>query len=128
MKAKRVNWKKWEELLEFLKKREPKAVNMHPYLNIPGFSNCDFNPGKFKKAPPCGTVGCIGGWASILFSTPRKYINLETAIDLDNAQTAHVIWAGWRQDRNSRMVELGKREVIRYMTKALKEKDVMVKL
>ncbi len=138
MKPKSVNWKNWEKLLEFLKTRRPKQINMRPVLNTEAESVVMLR----KVNPKCGTVGCIAVWGAVLWGTnsiirsSREMIDfLQYRLNLDPDESDYVVQGAWGaetidghrvapHDRAS----LGKRAVIRYMTKALKERDVMVKL
>ncbi len=135
MKSKGINWRNWEKLLEFLKTRTPKQVNMLPVLNTKAKSLKDLLPRNVK----CDTAGCIAGWGAVLWATRKDNFGtgwesglrmcffFADKINLESDALDYVVQGMWKDDGIHRE-KLGKREVIRYMTKALKARDVMVKL
>jgi hypothetical protein len=135
MKAKGVNWKNWAKLLEFLKTRRPKQVNMRPLLR----TDVDSVVLLRKVNPKCGTVGCIAGWAGVLWGTDKIIFDtsemvglLGDRLRLSPGEVEFIVVGRWGmcgEDPGPLGREsMGKRAVIRYMTNALKERNVMVSL
>lgn len=119
-----TNWANWEKLLAFLKTRKPRQVNMGPWLQYDGIAL--FSGKRVTKARECGTVGCIHGWGDVLFRTDGDADMFRRRLGIDHEGYSHLAVGLW-SSRTSQH-DLGKREVIRYMTKALKEKNVMVRI
>jgi hypothetical protein len=127
MKPKGVNWKNWQKLLEFLKTRKPRQVHMAATLDYP-VEGISFTIGEARMN--CGTAACIAGHAALLWLNPKDKRENISIIDVLTqkcnlgSQWEHVYCGCWSKNG----LDAKKREVIRYMTKALKERDVMVKL
>lgn len=97
---------------------------MYPYLLYRGRS---LHSGReVTKDRECGTVGCIHGWGDVLFKTDGDADRFRSRLGIGSGEYNYMAYGGWRPSLAPS--DLGKREVIKYMTKALKEKNVMVSI
>lgn len=86
----KLNVKLLEKVKKHIKK-EPRRLNMSEWnqVAVPGrYINTDAEKGFFSRlkltkrtAPPCGTVGCIAGWATMLSGVSEIPID-DAAIEL----------------------------------------------
>lgn len=61
----------------FVARGKPGVLMTRKYPD--GSVNQVFLDGKKRKAPPCGTVGCIAGWAALLTAKDPKRVADNTA-------------------------------------------------
>jgi hypothetical protein len=90
---------------------------------------------ELKSGPGCGTVGCIAGWGAVYFSkTGREYqdntaryrapLSVTSAhLGLDYDEAHYLYRASWNRAGEFKG---GKAAILKYMRKALAEKNVFV--
>jgi hypothetical protein len=130
------NWERIQKLRDFLETVPAKQICMDKLLHI----NRPIETVEEARQAKCGTVGCIAGWAYLLFADPAEQIealrsgthdNAESfsreCLELDPLEADHAFFARW-SDKSWDSGEITKAEVLAYLDKAIAAKDVMVTL
>jgi hypothetical protein len=140
------NWERIQKLRDFLETVPAKQICMDKLLHI----NRPIETVEEARQAECGTVGCIAGWAYLLFADPSERIearwwpsisntvlrsgthdNAESfsreCLELDPLEADHAFFARW-SDKSWDSGKITKAEVLAYLDKAIAAKDVMVTL
>lgn len=137
-----ANWKRIEQLRDHIAVRGRK-IDMGEYICIDRKTE---TIGQAREAR-CGTAGCIAGWAAIMWLSPQLVVRqvgldhgqatVEGVFDIEqvaaeelgltNKQANHCFYAEWHPNKTY-VDDISKKDVIAYLTKAIKAKDIMVRL
>jgi hypothetical protein len=146
-----VNWKNVKRLRDHIAVLKPKQVNMAKLI----FINKKEETLAQAARPECGTVGCLAGHGFTLFGPRKLKLKVRNsffeplrncsidhfaperfdpimvtgdALELSHHERDHMFYAKWVPTKNWIEGTITKREVLRYLDKAIKAKDILVEI
>lgn len=131
-----VNWRRWESMLNFIKSLKPRAISMGSWYELDDQKfpydqeTCERAGTVGQAAADCNTAGCFAGWTFLKNAKRKDILGEDVArsfatdyLRLNSDEADHAFTGLWTSTYIS---DIKKRDLVKYLTKALKNKNVLV--